>query len=41
MMWQMFVSTKISELGLLIEKIGKAPKERLCYKVVYRNYLKT
>ena len=33
MTWQMFVIKKFSATALLVEKVGKAPKDRLCRKV--------
>jgi hypothetical protein len=33
MMWQMFILKKTSAAAFLMEKVGKAPKDRLCRKV--------
>jgi hypothetical protein len=34
MIWQMFVVKKLSSAALLVDKVGKAPKDRLCRKEV-------
>lgn len=34
MMWQMFILKKFSSAASLMEKVGKAPKDRLCRKVI-------
>lgn len=34
MIWQTYLVKRISWLVLLIEKIGKAPKDRLCRKEI-------
>lgn len=33
MMWHMFIVKKISSAAFLFEKVGKAPKDRLCRRV--------
>ena len=38
MMWHMFLVKKFSASALLIEKVGKAPKDRLCRKVNAKFY---
>ena len=35
MIWQTFLLKSFSGAALLMEKVGKAPKERLCRKVSY------
>ena len=33
MLWQMFILKRFTASALLMEKVGKAPKDRLCRKV--------
>ena len=33
MLWQMFLVKRFAAAALLMEKVGKAPKDRLCRKV--------
>ena len=40
MIWHMFVSKKLSAAAYLMEKVGKAPKDRLCRKVGGMLYMK-